>query len=57
MITPSDDFPNLYRAMGEEWERRQSEEVMRLRVRCQELYAEIRRLQRGEQDEPIKLAA
>ena len=53
----SDDFPNLYRAMGEEWERRQSEEVMRLRVRCQELYAEIRRLQRGEQDEPIKLAA
>ena len=57
MITPSDDFPNLYRAMGEEWERRQSEEVMRLRVRCQELYAEIRRLQRGESEIDERMAA
>ena len=53
----SDDFPNLYRAMGEEWERRQSEEVMRLRVRCQELYAEIRRLQRGESEIDERMAA
>ena len=53
----ADDFPNLYRAMGEEWERRQSEEVMRLRVRIQELYAEIRRLERGESEIDERMAA
>lgn len=47
-MTPEEEFPHLYRAMLAEAERRESLEIKRLRVRCQELHEAIRRLKRGE---------
>ena len=51
MTAPSEQFPDLYRAMLVEAERRESLEIVRLRKRCQELHSEIRRLKRGETEQ------